>query len=45
FFERHDRNRDGKVTRDEFTGPPAEFERNDRNHDGVVDRADGLRGA
>jgi Ca2+-binding EF-hand superfamily protein len=45
FFERYDKNSDGKVTRQEFTGPPSEFERYDRNHDGVVDKADGLRGA
>ena len=45
FIERHDQNGDGKVTRDEFDGPPAAFERRDHNHDGVVDAADGLRGA
>lgn len=44
FIERHDLNGDGKVTRDEFDGPPAAFERRDHNHDGVVDAADGPRG-
>lgn len=37
FLEKYDLNGDGKVTRDEFTGPAAEFEAKDRNHDGVID--------
>ena len=40
FFERFDLNTDGKVTREEFTGPAADFERKDRNNDGVIDAAD-----
>ena len=40
FLERFDLNTDGKVTRDEFTGPAAEFERRDRNRDGVIDATD-----
>ncbi|MHC4225093.1 MAG: EF-hand domain-containing protein [Planctomycetota bacterium] len=40
FFERFDLNRDGKVTREEFTGPAAQFEAKDRNHDGVIDSSD-----
>ena len=39
-FERLDLNRDGKITREEFTGPAAAFERLDRNNDGVIDKAD-----
>jgi Ca2+-binding EF-hand superfamily protein len=39
-FERHDLDGDGKVTREEFTGPAAEFERLDRNRDGVIDKTD-----
>ncbi|MHC4816647.1 MAG: EF-hand domain-containing protein [Planctomycetota bacterium] len=39
-FERLDLDRDGKITREEFTGPAAAFERLDRNNDGVIDKAD-----
>jgi len=35
---RHDGNRDGKISRDEFRGPPALFTRFDANKDGVVTR-------
>jgi len=42
FLERFDLDSDGKVTRDEFTGPAAGFERMDKNHDGVIDKADGV---
>ena len=41
FLERFDRDRDGKVTREEFTGPARVFDRMDRNKDGVIDAADG----
>jgi Ca2+-binding EF-hand superfamily protein len=40
FLEKFDLNGDGKVTRDEFTGPAAEFESLDKNHDGVIDAGD-----
>jgi len=40
FLERYDLNADGKVTRDEFTGPAMLFERMDRNHDGIIDATD-----
>lgn len=40
FIERFDLNRDGKVTRDEFTGPARIFESKDKNFDGVVDQSD-----
>ena len=35
---RDDRNKDGKISRDEFSGPPALFERLDRNRDGFLTR-------
>jgi Ca2+-binding EF-hand superfamily protein len=41
-FERYDLDGDGRITRDEFTGPAADFERLDKNHDGVIDKADGV---
>ncbi len=40
FFEVYDLDRDGKVTREEFTGPARIFEREDRNRDGVIDAQD-----
>ena len=40
FFERFDLNGDGKVTRDEFTGPASQFEAKDRNNDGIIDASD-----
>ena len=36
FMRREDRNGDGKVTRQEFRGPPEHFDRFDRNKDGVL---------
>jgi len=41
-FERYDLDGDGKITREEFTGPAAAFERMDRNRDGVIDKSDGV---
>jgi Ca2+-binding EF-hand superfamily protein len=35
-----DKNGDGRVSRDEFTGRPAMFNRLDGNHDGFLDQAD-----
>jgi len=40
FIERFDLNRDGKVTREEFTGPARVFEAKDKNFDGVIDASD-----
>jgi Ca2+-binding EF-hand superfamily protein len=40
FLERFDLDGDGKVTRDEFTGPALLFERKDKNRDGVIDTSD-----
>ncbi len=40
FVGRFDLNGDGRVTLDEFGGPPAAFQRADRNGDGAVTRAD-----
>lgn len=37
---REDANHDGKVTRDEFKGPPPLFDRLDTNHDGVLTESD-----
>ncbi|MEP6667687.1 MAG: alpha/beta hydrolase fold domain-containing protein [Chthoniobacter sp.] len=35
---RDDKNQDGKVSREEFSGPPALFDRLDANHDGFITR-------
>lgn len=35
---RDDKNKDGKVTREEFSGPAPFFQRLDRNGDGVITR-------
>ncbi len=40
-FERYDLDGDGRITREEFTGPAADFERLDRDRDGVIGKADG----
>lgn len=36
FMEREDKNKDGKVSEDEFRGPPQHFERLDQNGDGFI---------
>jgi arylsulfatase A-like enzyme len=36
FIRRNDRDGDGRVSRDEFRGPPRAFDRNDRNRDGYL---------
>jgi len=41
-FERYDLDGDGKITREEFTGPAAAFERLDKNRDGVLDKSDAI---
>jgi Ca2+-binding EF-hand superfamily protein len=38
--DRYDANKDGKITRKEFTGPAEFFDRLDRNQDGVLTAAD-----
>lgn len=38
--QRDDKNHDGKISRDEFSGPPPIFERLDRNGDGVLTAGD-----
>ncbi|MGE3818718.1 MAG: EF-hand domain-containing protein [Isosphaeraceae bacterium] len=42
-FGAMDRDGDGKVTRDEFRGPPALFDRLDQNQDGTVTREEAQR--
>lgn len=37
-LSRNDRNKDGKLSREEFRGPPPLFDRLDANHDGFVTR-------
>jgi hypothetical protein len=38
--DRFDANRDGKITRKEFTGPPELFDRLDRDRNGVITQSD-----
>ena len=42
-FKTLDKNGDGKISRDEFVGPPALFARIDANQDGVLSREEGLK--
>ncbi len=35
---RDDKNHDGKISREEFSGPPALFDRIDQKHDGFITR-------
>jgi len=37
---RDDTNKDGKISKEEFRGPPAIFQRLDRNGDGFIDKAE-----
>jgi hypothetical protein len=39
-----DKNGDGRISRDEFTGQPAMFDRLDLNHDGYLDQSDRRQG-
>ncbi len=39
-LERMDANKDGKISKDEFRGPPEAFDRVDRNKDGFLDEQD-----
>ncbi|MEE8106298.1 MAG: EF-hand domain-containing protein, partial [Planctomycetota bacterium] len=39
-LDRYDADGDGKITREEFTGPGKMFDRLDKNGDGVIDRRD-----
>jgi hypothetical protein len=43
-MRREDRNGDGKVSRDEFRGPPEHFDRFDRNKDGYLTEDEAPRG-
>jgi Ca2+-binding EF-hand superfamily protein len=42
-FRQMDKDGDGKVAKDEFTGPEPMFERLDQNKDGAIDREEGGR--
>ena len=48
-FEEMDKNKDGKISKEEWTGNPRGFDRIDANHDGSIDKeefkARGSRGA
>jgi len=44
FIERFDQNKDGKVIKDEFPGPPHVFDRFDQNKDGVIDASEAPEG-
>ncbi|OPX41796.1 MAG: hypothetical protein B1H13_00020 [Desulfobacteraceae bacterium 4484_190.3] len=44
FIEKFDRDKDGKVTKDEFPGPPHVFNRFDKNKDGVIDASEAPEG-
>jgi len=44
FMRREDRNGDGKVSRDEFRGPPDHFDRFDRNKDGYLTEDEAPKG-
>jgi hypothetical protein len=37
-FEEMDKNKDGKVSKEEWTGNPRAFDRLDANHDGFIDK-------
>jgi len=48
-FEEMDKNKDGKISKEEWTGNPRGFDRIDANHDGSIDKeefkARGSRGS
>ena len=44
FIEKFDRDKDGKVVKDEFSGPAHVFDRFDRNKDGVIDASEAPKG-
>lgn len=37
-FEEMDKNKDGKISKEEWTGNPRGFDRLDANHDGFIDK-------
>jgi Ca2+-binding EF-hand superfamily protein len=37
-FEEMDKNKDGKISKEEWTGNPRAFDRLDANHDGFIDK-------
>src|SRR5260370_22223104 len=39
-FAEMDKNKDGKISRDEWKGPAQIFDRIDTNHDGFIDQAE-----
>ena len=42
-FEDLDKNKDGKISKSEWQGPPQFFDRIDENHDGFIDKAEWSR--
>ena len=44
FIEKFDRDKDGKVAKDEFSGPAHVFDRFDQNKDGVIDASEAPEG-
>ena len=45
FLEKFDQNKDGKVTKDEFSGPDPVFDRFDQNKDGLIDKTEAPEGS
>ena len=44
FMARFDSNKDGKVSKEEFTGPPFIFQKLDKNGDGFISKEDAPKG-
>ena len=44
FIQRFDKNNDGKVSKEEFTGPDEVFNNYDKNQDGYIDKSEASKG-